>query len=100
MREIARLNGLTVVAIDDNEYEIRGPDPGGDWRMVWRLKFQIGPVAVEGVNGLTNEALMAVVIDRLQAVEASPSVTSENTKALHDCERALFWIRQQAKNEA
>ena len=40
----------------------RGPD-GANPKGVWDIQFQNGPIAEVGANGLTQEALLAVIID-------------------------------------
>lgn len=46
------------------------------------IAFQKGPIKDHGVNGITEDALLAVLIDRLQCfVEAYGGVENENTLA-------------------
>jgi hypothetical protein len=54
----------------------------------WIL-FQNGPIQVFGVNGVTHEALLAIVIDRLRHYQAGPFASSWNAAALRKCEDAL-----------
>jgi len=53
------------------------------------LAFQRGPEKSVGVNGLTNEVLLAVVMDRLERFQAGPAPCEENAEALELLERAL-----------
>lgn len=46
------------------------------------LKFQDGPVPTEGVSGITMEALLAVVIDRLTCFQAGPHACPDSQHAL------------------
>jgi hypothetical protein len=46
------------------------------------LKFQEGPVPTEGVNGITMEALLVVVIDRLTCFQAGPYPCADSAHAL------------------
>jgi hypothetical protein len=48
------------------------------------LSFQNGPIAVDGngVNGITHEALIAVLMDRLRAFQAGPYANNYNYEAL------------------
>jgi hypothetical protein len=46
------------------------------------LLFQNGPIAEVGVNGVTHEALLAVLIDRLEAFQAGPYANGYNQVAL------------------
>lgn len=45
------------------------------------LKFQDGPVA-DGINGVTNEVLLAILEDRLTKFQTGPFACSENDTAL------------------
>lgn len=56
--------------------------------------FQNGPIAEVGVNGVTQEALLAIVIDRLRSFQAGPFSCKENACALTKCEEALHWLQQ------
>lgn len=41
----------------------------GDYPRMLTIQFQNGPIAEGGVNGVTNEALLAVVADRLRGFQ-------------------------------
>lgn len=71
------------------------------WQKHGRLQFQKGPVRIldekgnflrEDVNGITNEVLLAVVIDRLQSFQKSPYSCRENALAITKLEEALHWL--------
>lgn len=53
------------------------------------LRFQNGPINEVGVNGLTQEVLLAILIDRLKAFHAGPYNSDENYEALVHCRLAL-----------
>lgn len=57
------------------------------------ILFQNGPIGENGVNGITNEALLAIVEDRLAKFQAGPFACSENGKALLHVKDALYWLR-------
>jgi hypothetical protein len=62
------------------------------------LNFQNGPVANENdVNGITHEALLAVVIDRLQGFQAGPYACRENALALTKLEEAAHWLHHRTR---
>lgn len=44
--------------------------------------FQNGPIAEAGVNGLTHEALLAILIDRLECFQKGNFANSYNQRAL------------------
>lgn len=56
--------------------------------------FQNGPIKESGVNGVMNEDLIAMVIDRLEGFQASPFKCNENHAALSSLNEALFWLRK------
>jgi len=58
------------------------------------IRFQNGPIGEHGVNGVTQEILLAVVIDRLRSFQAGPFSSRENALALTKCEEALHWLQQ------
>ncbi len=82
--------------------EVRGePGPGGanhEYLVTLpsgesvQLNFQNGPVAVAGVNGLTHEVLLAIVVDRLKSFQAGPFAGRENALALTKIEEAQHWL--------
>src|SRR4051794_22738757 len=55
------------------------------------LSFQNGPIKEAGVNGVTHEMLLAVVIDRLSAFQRGPFACRENAIALTKLEEAVHW---------
>ena len=46
------------------------------------VTFQNGPIKEFGVNGVTQESLLAIVIDRLRSFQAGPFACDENELAL------------------
>jgi hypothetical protein len=62
------------------------------------INFQNGPVAEVGVNGGTNEALIAVVIDRLQGFQSGAFACRENAIALTKLQEALMWLQQRTRD--
>lgn len=103
-------NGRLVITVVDerghgganHRYEITGFDVNGnqsagddtDSRMV--VLFQNGPISVDGngVNGITQEALLAIVADRLRSFQAGPYSCKANAYALINIEEALRWLQQ------
>lgn len=61
------------------------------------LLFQDGPISEVGVNGITHEALLAVLIDRLQSFQAGPYSCRENALALTKLEEALMWLNKRTQ---
>lgn len=52
------------------------------------IKFQQGPPA-EGINGISNEALLAVLEDRLRGFHEGPFACDENYLALQNVRNAM-----------
>lgn len=58
------------------------------------LKFQEGAVPAVGVNGLTNEVLIAIVLDRLRGFQAGLYPCRENALAITNLEQGLMWLQR------
>jgi hypothetical protein len=58
------------------------------------ILFQNGPIKESGVNGLTQEVLIAIVIDRLRSFQAGPFSCRENAIALTHFEEGLMWLQR------
>ena len=58
------------------------------------IRFQNGPINEAGINGLTQEALLAIVVDRLRSFQAGPFSCRENALALTKIEEAQHWLQQ------
>lgn len=61
------------------------------------LDFQNGPIGEVGVNGITEEVLLAILIDRLRGFQAGPFACPENAAALDCMESALRWLAQRTR---
>jgi len=59
-----------------------------------KILFQNGPIKEFGVNGLTHETLLAIVIDRLRSFQEGPFKCRENEIALTHIEEALMWLQR------
>lgn len=62
-----------------------------------RIHFQNGPIGEKGVNGISNEALLAVVIDRLQGFQSGDYKCRENSIALTKLEEAMHWLHHRTR---
>lgn len=69
----------------------RSPD-GSNAKGIWDIEFQNGPIAEAGVNGLTQEVLLAICVDRLRSFQAGPYACRENQMALDKIEEAQHWL--------
>ena len=60
------------------------------YQYIKELSFQVGDPKVYGVNGVTNEALLAIMIHRLQGFQNNPATNcSENQEAINHMELAM-----------
>ena len=78
-----RIFGAKPLA-NDQDYEVT---------VACELMFQNGPILECGTNGITHEALLAIVIDRLQCFQAGPYKCRENALALTHLEEAVHWLQ-------
>lgn len=58
------------------------------------IVFQNGPINEAGINGITQEVLLAIVADRLRSFQAGPFACRENALALTKIEEAQHWLQQ------
>jgi len=56
------------------------------------LFFQNGPINEAGLNGITQEVLLAIVADRLRSFQAGQYACRENALALTKIEEAQHWL--------
>ena len=61
------------------------------------IHFQNGPIKEYGVNGITQEILLAIVIDRLRGFQSGDFKCRENAIALTKCEEALMWLKKRTE---
>ena len=58
------------------------------------INLQKGAIKENGVNGVMNEDLIAIVIDRLMSFQESSFKCRENAIAITKLEEALLWLRK------
>lgn len=58
------------------------------------ILFQNGPINEVGVNGVTQEVLLAIVADRLRSFQKGPFACKANACALTHIEEAQHWLQQ------
>lgn len=106
MREITdhKLNGLndviTISVCDEpgpggacHEYQIDLPA-----QTACVIEFQKGPIKEAGINGITQEVLLAIVIDRLRGFQSGEYACRENAIALTYTEAALMWLQKRTRD--
>ncbi|GAB3801610.1 hypothetical protein [Virgibacillus kimchii] len=62
--------------------------------LIQKVHFQEGPIKENGVNGVANEDLIAMVISRLEHFQQSEFSCRENALAITKLEEALLWLRK------
>jgi hypothetical protein len=106
--EINRANQMLVVSAGSegagnaaHDYWINdtyGLDSDGCPSAKVHIHFQEGPIAEAGLNGITNETLLAVLIDRMKSFQAGPYSCRENAIALTHMEDAMHWLHHRTHN--
>lgn len=61
------------------------------------LQFQNGPIKEAGPNGITDEALLGILIDRLQGFQSGKYSCRENALALTHMEDAMHWLQHRTQ---
>jgi len=114
---------IKVIAADEpaygganHEYQITvnlGPDK--QIKKEIKIELQKGPIAENGINGISHESLLAIVIDRLRGFQGMAPVHTdpmpgvpaqrrgpfgcrENALALTNLEQALLWLQKRSKD--
>lgn len=80
-----------IVAAEISEVE------GRRTRLPCEVHFQNGPIKEVGVNGVTHEALLAIIADRLSAFQAGPYACPENGEALAYVELAQTALHRRTR---
>lgn len=69
-----------------------------DTSAVGFLSFQKGPVREVGLNGITHEALLEVIIDRLNGFQGTEFKCPDNEQAIYGCTVALEALNRRTKD--
>ncbi len=105
-RSIDRSNNCIIVEAADEPgigganhfYHLRGAKGPLDHHPIpeVEIRFQNGAIEEVGANGHTNEALIAVVIDRMQGFQKGKFPCRENAIVLTHLETAMLWLQKRA----
>lgn len=97
-REIKFPPGTTLDArrIDKDTYEINYLMPNAIPAHTQRLEFQAGPIQAYGVNGLTSELVIEILIKRTRELNHI-SPCPENVNAIAALESALAWLNERTR---
>jgi hypothetical protein len=63
-----------------------------------RIEFQNGPIQEVGVNGISQEALLAIVEDRLLGFQSGDYACRENAIALGRVQEAMMWLHKRTRD--
>lgn len=96
---------LTIEVLDDpgaggasHEYRILEPPNSMRTARAHTISFQNGPIKEKMVNGVTHEAMLAVLIDRLRGFQSGDFKCRENAIALTHLEDALMWLQKRTRD--
>ena len=62
------------------------------------IRFQDGPIDEFGVNGISNEALLAIVEHRLQGFQSGDFACRENAVALTKLQECMMWLHKRTRD--
>jgi hypothetical protein len=114
MRELTshRVNGcneaLEIYAVDEpgyggasHHYQIvnvarQNAAPDGDY-VEADFSFQNGPIKEVGTNGITHEALLAILIDRLEGFQSGKYACEDNREALVALQVAQMCLQRRTR---
>lgn len=93
--------GLRIEVMDEpghgganHVYRISFSGSGG---LVTSFRFQKGGIAEAGINGVTQESLLAIVEDRLASFQAGPYACRENEIALRHVRIAMDSLKDRTR---
>jgi len=72
--------------------------PGTDGSSDPTIEFQNGPIDEFGVNGISNEALLAIVEHRLLGFQSGSYACRENAVALTKLQEAMMWLHKRTRD--
>lgn len=90
---------LMFMAVTKDDYDLwfTAPDDEADTLVrAGHLAFQSGPIGEFGVNGITNELLIEVLMDRIHKLHAIMPCR-ENLLVEKNLGDALFWLKERTR---
>lgn len=82
----------------NHQYLISFPTSDFDEVCEVQVFFQNGPIKEFGVNGISNEALLAIVEDRLVGFQSGEYACRENAIALTKIQEAMMWLQKRTRD--
>lgn len=89
-QHLYQITGFNTASNNSDPFTVRYGQPAVHSTVL----FQNGPIAEVGVNGVTHEALLAIVADRLRSFQKGPYSCKANACALTHIEEAMHWLQQ------
>lgn len=65
-----------------------------DYFTFQRIRFQNGPIRESGYNGNSHEALLAILLDRMESFQKGPYACHDNQIALDHLQGARLWLHK------
>ena len=100
-------DALAIEALDEpgpggacHLYSIRTDEPRSEYQapaVRTDIAFQKGPIGEVGINGISNEALLAIVEDRLAGFQSGPFACGSNQMALIHVQSAMDVLHARTK---
>ncbi len=86
-------NHCYIITVDERKHLL---PPGVTIHQL--INFQNGPIQEAGINGISQEALVAICIDRLRSFQAGPYACRENAIALTKLEESMMWMKKRTQD--
>jgi hypothetical protein len=80
-----------------HHYRTMLPTAPGSEPMEQHINFQNGPLGEVPPNGTSNEAILAVLIDRMRGFQSGKFSCRENAIALTHLEDAMHWLQHRTR---
>jgi len=99
--EIGTTKHTKVNAIDEPEFGAShryNISETGSTVVICDIQFQKGPIKEHGINGIHNEDLIAIVLDRLQGFQGTDFKCRENAIAITKLEESMMWLRKRTND--
>lgn len=94
-----KLEAIDKVGPGNANHEYRAEwDTGGGYMGAQGISMQKGAIKEGGRNGITDEVLLAIVLDRLRGFQAGPFSCRENALAITNIEQGLHWMNARTKD--
>ena len=97
-------DNIELTAVDEigpgnanHAYAASWPTEGGN-DAYQAIEMQKGAIKEVGRNGITDEVLLAIVLDRLRGFQAGKFSCRENALAITNIEQGLHWMNSRTKD--